>query len=192
MPLNLPLSTLEQHDEFIGRHIGPCASEIAAMLAAIGADSLDQLIDQTVPTPIRLDRPSPDIAESVGPIRAQPLSQISYGQVLIDIVRVGTRYEVRLPRELVLVAKQMLYFERYGQLYLRDGVQLSLAKRQIAEKLIDLENTERKTLVFTIADGNGRRDAQPEVWELMRSRWNQQWKSGWWLRDADGKWSRKP
>ena len=79
-----------------------------------------------------------------------------------------------------------------GFIYLRDGVKLSLVKRQIAEKLIDLENTERKTLVFAIADGNGRRNAQPEVWELMRSRWNQQWKSGWWLRDAAGKWSRKP
>jgi glycine dehydrogenase len=34
MPLNQPLSALEQHDEFIGRHIGPCSTEIAAMLAA--------------------------------------------------------------------------------------------------------------------------------------------------------------
>jgi len=79
-----------------------------------------------------------------------------------------------------------------GFIYLREGVKLSLAKRQIAEKLIDLENAERKTLVFVIADGNGRRDAQPEVWELMQGRWNKQWKSGWWLRDAEGKWSRKP
>ncbi len=54
MPLNLPLSALEQHDEFIDRHIGPCATEMAAMLAAIGADSLEQLIDQTVPAAIRL------------------------------------------------------------------------------------------------------------------------------------------
>jgi glycine dehydrogenase len=61
MPLNQPLSALEQHDEFIGRHIGPCATEIAAMLAAIGADSLEQLIDQTVPAAIRLpaDLPLP-------------------------------------------------------------------------------------------------------------------------------------
>lgn len=79
-----------------------------------------------------------------------------------------------------------------GFIYLRDGVDLSRAKRQIAEKLIDMENNERKTLVFVIADGNGRRDAQAEVWELMRSRWKQQFKSGWWLRDAEGKWSRKP
>jgi glycine dehydrogenase len=61
LPHTLPLSTLEQHDEFIGRHIGPCASEMAAMLAAIGADSLEQLIDQTVPAAIRLpaDLPLP-------------------------------------------------------------------------------------------------------------------------------------
>jgi glycine dehydrogenase len=61
MPLNQPLSVLEQHDEFIDRHIGPCATEIAAMLAAIGVDSLDQLIDQTVPAAIRLpaDLPLP-------------------------------------------------------------------------------------------------------------------------------------
>ncbi len=51
---NLPLSALEQHDEFIGRHIGPCATEMSQMLADIGAASLDQLIDQTVPAAIRL------------------------------------------------------------------------------------------------------------------------------------------
>ena len=61
MPLNQPLSALEQHDEFIGRHIGPCSTEIAAMLAAIGANSLENLIDQTVPSAIRLpaDLPLP-------------------------------------------------------------------------------------------------------------------------------------
>ncbi|MFN4325165.1 MAG: aminomethyl-transferring glycine dehydrogenase [Azonexus sp.] len=61
MPLNQPLSALEQHDEFIGRHIGPCAAEMRQMLADIGAASLDQLIDQTVPAAIRLpaDLPLP-------------------------------------------------------------------------------------------------------------------------------------
>jgi glycine dehydrogenase len=61
MPLNQPLSALEQHDEFIARHIGPCATEMAAMLAAIGADSLENLIDQTIPAAIRLpaDLPLP-------------------------------------------------------------------------------------------------------------------------------------
>jgi glycine dehydrogenase len=50
----LSLQALEQRDEFIHRHIGPCAAETAGMLAAIGADSLDALIAQTVPAAIRL------------------------------------------------------------------------------------------------------------------------------------------
>lgn len=79
-----------------------------------------------------------------------------------------------------------------GFIYLRDGVKMNLAKRQIAEKLIDIENQERRALIQALADSNHRRDAEPEIWELMRARWNQQWKSGWWLRDAAGKWSRKP
>ena len=37
-----------------------------------------------------------------------------------------------------------------------------------------------------------RRNDEAEVWDLQRARWHQQWKSGWWLRDAEGKWSRKP
>ena len=52
-----PLSVLEQHDDFIARHIGPDDKDIAAMLAAIGAASLDQLIEQTVPAAIRLAAP---------------------------------------------------------------------------------------------------------------------------------------
>jgi glycine dehydrogenase len=54
-----PLSALEQRDEFIARHIGPDAAETAAMLAVVGAASLDELIGQTVPSSIRLARPLP-------------------------------------------------------------------------------------------------------------------------------------
>lgn len=54
MPFAQPLSALEQHDEFIDRHIGPDTTETSAMLAAVGAASLAELIDQTVPAAIRL------------------------------------------------------------------------------------------------------------------------------------------
>jgi hypothetical protein len=69
---------------------------------------------------------------------------------------------------------------------------MKLVKQQIAEKLIDAENQERKALVQALADSNGRRNDEAEVWELQRARWQQHWKSGWWLRDAQGNWSRKP
>ncbi|MEF8718793.1 MAG: hypothetical protein V5B44_14145 [Candidatus Accumulibacter necessarius] len=57
-PPSLPsLATLEQRDDFLDRHIGPDASEITAMLASIGASSLEQLVEQTVPAAIRLAAP---------------------------------------------------------------------------------------------------------------------------------------
>lgn len=79
-----------------------------------------------------------------------------------------------------------------GLNYLRDSSKMTLAKRQIAEKLIDVDNQERKALIQALADANGRRHDEAEVWQLQRARWQQRWKSGWWLRDAEGKWSRKP
>jgi glycine dehydrogenase len=44
-------------DSFPRRHLGSDASEQAAMLRLLGLDSLDQLIDQTVPAAIRLKKP---------------------------------------------------------------------------------------------------------------------------------------
>jgi len=58
------LSSLEQRDDFIGRHIGSNDSEIAAMAAACGAADVDALIAQTVPAAIRLAAPLP-IADAV-------------------------------------------------------------------------------------------------------------------------------
>lgn len=52
-----PLDTLEAHDEFIARHIGPDESAISAMLADIGSSSLDDLMKETMPGSIRIDQP---------------------------------------------------------------------------------------------------------------------------------------
>ena len=59
MPQTLSLTTLEQRDEFISRHIGLSDGDMASMLDAIGAPSLKALIDQTVPPAIRLPAPMP-------------------------------------------------------------------------------------------------------------------------------------
>ena len=42
-------------DNFINRHIGPSDSSISDALSKMGYDSLDQLIDKTVPAGIRLN-----------------------------------------------------------------------------------------------------------------------------------------
>jgi glycine dehydrogenase len=44
-------------DQFVPRHLGPSDDEVAQMLQTIGVESLEQLIDQTVPKSIRARRP---------------------------------------------------------------------------------------------------------------------------------------
>lgn len=44
-------------DSFAHRHLGPKADEVAAMLHTVGYASLDELIDATVPSAIRLQQP---------------------------------------------------------------------------------------------------------------------------------------
>jgi len=51
------LSDLENHAEFIQRHIGPTPEQQTEMARAIGYDNLDALIDDTVPAAIRRQQP---------------------------------------------------------------------------------------------------------------------------------------
>ncbi|MCR6687410.1 aminomethyl-transferring glycine dehydrogenase [Pseudoxanthomonas sp.] len=51
------LRELEQHDAFVGRHIGPNDTEIATMLAAVGQPSLEALTDAIVPGSIKSPAP---------------------------------------------------------------------------------------------------------------------------------------
>lgn len=44
-------------DKFVDRHNGPRENEVKAMLSKIGASSVDELINQTIPSAIRLKKP---------------------------------------------------------------------------------------------------------------------------------------
>ena len=44
-------------DKFVNRHNGPSESYVKAMLKKIGANSVDELIEQTIPSAIRLKKP---------------------------------------------------------------------------------------------------------------------------------------
>jgi len=43
-------------DTFVARHLGPSEAEIAEMLKVVGVNSLDGLVDTTVPKYIRLEK----------------------------------------------------------------------------------------------------------------------------------------
>jgi len=51
------MADITSHDRFANRHIGPSPDERDAMLEAVGAASLDALIDEVVPASIRLETP---------------------------------------------------------------------------------------------------------------------------------------
>jgi glycine dehydrogenase len=51
-----PLCRLEDHGEFVMRHIGPRDEHVRHMLDELGLDSLDDLVRKTIPAAIRLDR----------------------------------------------------------------------------------------------------------------------------------------
>ncbi|NKC32266.1 aminomethyl-transferring glycine dehydrogenase [Falsiroseomonas selenitidurans] len=69
------LTALEDKGEFARRHIGPSEAEIAAMLGAVGAESLEALAARTVPAGIRSTAPLPlppaaTEAEAIAELRA--------------------------------------------------------------------------------------------------------------------------
>ena len=65
-------------DRFSDRHIGPDDAEVEVMLEAVGFDSLDALVEATVPESIRLDRAldlPPAVSESALVARARDLAE---------------------------------------------------------------------------------------------------------------------
>jgi predicted unusual protein kinase regulating ubiquinone biosynthesis (AarF/ABC1/UbiB family) len=65
-------------------------------------------------TSIDADRVGSDLAATLKPVLDQPLAEISPGQVLGALVEIGVRTGVKIPRDLILLAKQLLYFEHYA------------------------------------------------------------------------------
>lgn len=57
-----------------------------------------------------------DLKKAYAPILTTSFGELNYANVLPDILRVSVKHRMRLPREFVLVTKQMLYFDRYAKL----------------------------------------------------------------------------
>jgi glycine dehydrogenase len=53
------MNSYEHPDKFVNRHIGPDQNEVDEMLRSVGVDDLDQLINEIIPTSIRLKEELP-------------------------------------------------------------------------------------------------------------------------------------
>jgi aarF domain-containing kinase len=65
---------------------------------------------------IDLDAVAADLQKAYAPILTTSFGDLNYANVLPDILRASVKHRMRLPREFVLVTKQMLYFDRYAKL----------------------------------------------------------------------------
>ena len=101
MPQTLPLSALEQRDEFISRHIGPSNTDISVMLEAIGSPSLDALIDQTVPPAIRLSAPMP-LADAVPEAEALAALKVIASKNKVNKSLIGMGYSDTFTPKVIL------------------------------------------------------------------------------------------
>jgi len=65
---------------------------------------------------VDLDKMAKDLERAYAPMLTLSFGDIKYGDILPNIMRVSVKHKMRLPREFVLVTKQMLYFDRYAKL----------------------------------------------------------------------------
>jgi predicted unusual protein kinase regulating ubiquinone biosynthesis (AarF/ABC1/UbiB family) len=65
---------------------------------------------------IDLDAVAKDLARAYEPLLAKEDSAMKYADVIPAIMRTAVRHGMRMPRDFVLVVKQMLYFDRYAKL----------------------------------------------------------------------------
>lgn len=63
--------------------------------------------------PAVLDRACVELGEVLEPILSQPLSEFSFSDIFVNIIKVGDRHRMELPIGMVLIAKVLLYIDRY-------------------------------------------------------------------------------
>ena len=57
-----------------------------------------------------------DLEGAYSPLLKKSFGDINYAEMLPQIHRVATKHRMKLPKEFVLITKQMLYFDRYAKL----------------------------------------------------------------------------
>jgi predicted unusual protein kinase regulating ubiquinone biosynthesis (AarF/ABC1/UbiB family) len=84
--------------------------KIADVLVAMGAAGAK----------VDLDALAKDLAEAYAPMMASEGSAMKYADIIPATMRAAIRHGLRMPRDFVLVVKQMLYFDRYAKILAPD------------------------------------------------------------------------
>jgi predicted unusual protein kinase regulating ubiquinone biosynthesis (AarF/ABC1/UbiB family) len=80
--------------------------KLADVLSAMGSTSAK----------VDLDALATDLAAAYAPMMASEGSSMKYADIIPATMRTAIRHGLRMPRDFVLVVKQMLYFDRYAKI----------------------------------------------------------------------------
>jgi uncharacterized protein YdbL (DUF1318 family) len=78
-----------------------------------------------------------------------------------------------------------------GTLVVRDSAGVPVAERQNISALIAANTRNKAALYREIARANGHPEWEPQIAETFANTMREKVPAGWWLRDANGKWSQK-
>jgi uncharacterized protein len=81
---------------------------------------------------------------------------------------------------------------RDGLLTVRTTDGLNLKERAEVQQLVEAENRDREALYAEIAKANNiPREKIPDIKRIFAKSWIDQARSGWWIQNADGSWTKK-
>lgn len=78
-----------------------------------------------------------DLEQAYSPLLKMSFGEINYGDMLPQIQRVASKHRMRMPKEFVLITKQMLYFDRYAKL-LAPKLNVFTDPRLVASLMMDV------------------------------------------------------
>ena len=86
--------------------------------AATDFEGLARTLVEMGSAPAHVDIPAfgRDLEETYSPLLTMNLADIQYGDMITKSTRTALKYGVTLPREFLLILKQMLFFDRYARL----------------------------------------------------------------------------
>jgi hypothetical protein len=125
-----------------------------------------------------------------GAVQAEPINvNVATPPVVITRHAMTQRYS-RLER---FYQAGVIGLGKDANLHVRDATRLTLVQRQAAEKLVDAENQDRKSLVIAVSEAHeGKQARQAEVRAALYKDSLDRFKSGWWIQDEQGNWMQKP
>jgi aarF domain-containing kinase len=78
---------------------------------------LGEMICEMAGRPANLDMEAfvKDLGETYSPLLRLSFGEVNYSEMLPGIQRTATRHRVKMPKEFILITKQLLYFDRYAK-----------------------------------------------------------------------------